>query len=625
MLEYIWVGKNESDVLQNDIFLYSITLFGSNKNNNYSFFENYKTRSFDYYSFISFIAEKSELIIKHNNTCKLYFYNPTWAYDVIRVDENLIDYMASELIPSKTLDFLNNKAMSRLWISNIIKIPPFVLLSKSECSYENIKSLFENYDTFIVQQNVSEGGEGTHILKKDTPIMNVLNESETFLAAPFFEKSISLNVTLLINNDGEYISCPISLQVFDDKNNYIGSDFIAGNYVYQTHKNSIDNFIIKIAKILMEISYIGICGIDFIIHNDELYFIEFNPRFQGSSFLINIWLKEMIDISLYELNLMCFNCTSFLEIKQIINDKRIPQSYLIYDSKSIQHNFLNNHTAEKIITDGTNILFQRAVFNEQITDVHYEYTSNDYYNYFATKYKYILPDYEKMIESQGDILSNIFEKFSEISVSKVLDCTCGIGVQTISLAKKSYIVYGSDISQKELDVAEKESKRLGLDINYYLADCRDLQSVFKDKFDAIISMDSALPHLLTESNFRLAFNSIYMQLNKGGVFLASFRDYENMIQNQTLWAYPPRYKKTEKKDIVVVRYFEWNDDICESHQYYIENDKNSFPKLYYNKYKQWAITKDKILNIIEGVPFSKCFWLLPSDTKFYQPILCAIK
>lgn len=149
--------------------------------------------------------------------------------------------------------------------------------------------------------------------------------------------------------------------------------------------------------------------------------------------------------------------------------------------------------------------------------------------------------------------------------------------------------------------------------------------MFKDKFDAIISMDSALPHLLTESNFRLAFNSIYMQLNKGGVFLASFRDYENMIQNQTLWAYPPRYKKTEKKDIVVVRYFEWNDDICESHQYYIENDKNSFPKLYYNKYKQWAITKDKILNIIEGVPFSKCFWLLPSDTKFYQPILCAIK
>ena len=567
MLKYIWIGKYESDILQDEIFIGSITMFGSNRNTNYSFFESFKNKSFDYNDFISFIAEKSELVLSENKNCKLYFYNPSWAYDILKTNKNLINYIANELNPKKLIDFLNDKAMSRLWISNIVKIPPFVVLSKNECTYKNIKTLFDNSDTFIVQQNVSEGGEGTFLLNEKNDISNLLSEFETFLVSPFLEKSISLNVTLICNKNKEYVAFPISEQIFDSKNNYIGSDFIAGDNIYKLNQKNIDNFISKIAEVLLKNSYTGICGIDFLLHNDDLYFIEFNPRFQGSSFLLNIWLKNCFKLSLYELNLNYFNSSEIFAFKQDIKNTKLLNSYINCSSKMVPDDY------DRIITDGKITKIQRAIFSKQIIKSDYGYTSNDYYNYFATKYKLILPDYEKMIQTQGDVLSKIFINYAKIKVKKVLDCTCGIGVQTISLAKQNYKVCGSDISQKELEVAKMESKKRKLDIKYYVADCQDLQSVFIEKFDAIISIDSALPHLLTKDNFYRALNSIYNQLKKGGVFLASFRDYKKMLEEKPLWAYPPRYRKTEEQDIIIIRSLDWDNDICESHQYYIENDK----------------------------------------------------
>ena len=139
-------------------------------------------------------------------------------------------------------------------------------------------------------------------------------------------------------------------------------------------------------------------------------------------------------------------------------------------------------------------------------------------------------------------------------------------------------------------------------------------------------MDSALPHLLTKQNFIKMFNSVLSQLKDGGVFLASFRDYNKLLIEKPDWAYPQRIKKFPDKDIIVVRNFEWDHHICISHQYYIERNKtNNSIKTYYNTYKQWAITKDEIFSILTEINITKIGWLLPSETGFYQPILYIIK
>ena len=249
----------------------------------------------------------------------------------------------------------------------------------------------------------------------------------------------------------------------------------------------------------------------------------------------------------------------------------------------------------------------------------------NYYDYFATKYKYILPNLENDILTEGPILKNIFEKFAERTVCNVLDCTCGIGVQTISLAKLGLNVVGSDISIKELDVARNESENRNLRIPYFVADCRKLENTFKQQFDAIISIDSALNHLLCKEDITTALHSIYNRLFTGGIFIASFRDYDEMLKQKPMWAYPTRHHITSNGSAIILRHLTWNHNICTSNQFYIDIPKNEQPKLFYNTYKQWAITRSELLAIAREVPFSKTFWLSPEESGFYQQIFCAIK
>ena len=57
----------------------------------------------------------------------------------------------------------------------------------------------------------------------------------------------------------------------------------------------------------MEINYRGICGLDFIFIQNNILLIEINPRYQGSSYLLNAVLNVYNLPSLFELNSICFS------------------------------------------------------------------------------------------------------------------------------------------------------------------------------------------------------------------------------------------------------------------------------------------------------------------------------
>ena len=67
-------------------------------------------------------------------------------------------------------------------------------------------------------------------------------------------------------------------------------------------------------QVLRRFSYIGVLGIDFIYSNNELFFIEINPRFQGSTRYLDRILQENNFKSIYEYN---YNAFYNIEIKQI--------------------------------------------------------------------------------------------------------------------------------------------------------------------------------------------------------------------------------------------------------------------------------------------------------------------
>ncbi len=99
---------------------------------------------------------------------------------------------------------------------------------------------------------------------------------------------------------------PISQQLLSYDNNkiaYRGNKYLDNN---DTLAIQVKNKAMDVGKRLMEIHYRGICGLDFIFTKNSILLIEINPRYQGSSYLLNAVLKMHNLPSLFELNSICF-------------------------------------------------------------------------------------------------------------------------------------------------------------------------------------------------------------------------------------------------------------------------------------------------------------------------------
>ena len=98
------------------------------------------------------------------------------------------------------------------------------------------------------------------------------------------------------------------------------------------------------------------------------------------------------------------------------------------------------------------------------------------------------------------------------------------------MAALGYTVTASDISDGELAEAAERAKKNGVKIRFEHADFCALSDTFSEQFDIVIAMDNALPHMLTSEALEAAIKSIAGQVGPGGIFVASIRDYDRMLQ-----------------------------------------------------------------------------------------------
>ena len=67
---------------------------------------------------------------------------------------------------------------------------------------------------------------------------------------------------------------------------YAGSDYAAYRQVSRESRRKIEEATLKIGEWIAEAGYQGIYGVDFIVHNDEPYALELNPRVLGTTQLM---------------------------------------------------------------------------------------------------------------------------------------------------------------------------------------------------------------------------------------------------------------------------------------------------------------------------------------------------
>jgi SAM-dependent methyltransferase len=152
----------------------------------------------------------------------------------------------------------------------------------------------------------------------------------------------------------------------------------------------------------------------------------------------------------------------------------------------------------------------------------------DFYDGLAPDYHALFDDWWTAAEWHGSVIAALLAARGVVPPSSLLDCTCGIGTQALPLAAVGYSVTGTDISPRSVARARIEGHARHLPVRLKIADVRVVDETVHERFDAVISCDNALPHLLTDADLNLALRSIRRCLRDDGVLLASVRDYDSL-------------------------------------------------------------------------------------------------
>ena len=135
-------------------------------------------------------------------------------------------------------------------------------------------------------------------------------------------------------------------------------------------------------------------------------------------------------------------------------------------------------------------------------------------------------------------------------------------------------------------------------------------------------MDNALPHMLTHEALETAVGSIVGRLRPGGIFVASIRDYDSLLQSRPPYS-PPYIHRTEKGQRVSFQTWTWTDDLYHLVQYIIDDGETLETGKFECDYR--AVRREEMTELFHAAGCDGVNWLFPEETGFYQPIMTARK
>ena len=245
------------------------------------------------------------------------------------------------------------------------------------------------------------------------------------------------------------------------------------------------------------------------------------------------------------------------------------------------------------------------------------------YDELADQYHLIFENWERSMERQATVLSAILQRNCGLTtMASVLDCACGIGTQSLGLARLGFQVSGCDLSPRAIERARVEASRRNLNIQFLVANMLDLKCLANSQFDAVICMDNSLPHLGSPEQLLQAAKQIRSMLRSGGCLMASIRDYDRLIEERPVLEGPSFYSDNGQRRIVF-QIWEWFDDRRYVFHLYITRQLEKEWQTFHTAGHYRAIRRDELTTILSQAGFKDIRWLAPADSRFYQPIVLA--
>ncbi len=308
----VFIGPKQKTIENNNYFDKSITLVGDNENGNIALASKLP---FDYWN-----PDNEEKEIKFYNEALLKIEEPAiiMAHNPKLVSKCNIPKNCQLKYKNKDnlLNLLDDKIKTRELFKNFIPMLEYRILTGEEIFKNNFN--FEE-KSLVIQLPYGSGGSKTYLFNKmrGDDIKSLIIPNEIYSLSEYQENNTPYNIHCLIG-DADICLLPPSEQDLEitNKIEYIGSFFVIK--IPDVVRRKMIDYSIKICKKLQTIGYRGILGIDWIYANGELYFIEINPRFQGSTRQVDLLLKKSNLPSIFKLNEIAFNGEKLPNLKDML-------------------------------------------------------------------------------------------------------------------------------------------------------------------------------------------------------------------------------------------------------------------------------------------------------------------
>lgn len=245
------------------------------------------------------------------------------------------------------------------------------------------------------------------------------------------------------------------------------------------------------------------------------------------------------------------------------------------------------------------------------------------YDELAAHYHLLFENWDSAIARQASILGPILEReCGPPNATLVLDVACGIGTQSLGLAKLGFQITGCDISPAAIERARREASQRNLDIQFSVADMLDLTGVEQSGFDAVICMDNALPHLQSTEQLIQAATQIRNKLRPKGLFMAGIRNYDLLIEERPTVQGPSFYSDQGQRRIVF-QVWDWLDERRYMFHLHITRMVAGEWQTFHTTAVYRALLRQELSEALNKAGFTKIRWLLPVESGFYQPVVLA--
>jgi glycine/sarcosine N-methyltransferase len=246
-------------------------------------------------------------------------------------------------------------------------------------------------------------------------------------------------------------------------------------------------------------------------------------------------------------------------------------------------------------------------------------TPAEFYDELADEYHLIFADWDASIARQARVMTGLLRDLG-LTSGAVLDASCGIGTQAIGLARAGFSATATDISRASVERCAREASARGLTMATGVADLRVLDVDGAGNFDAAVSFDNALPHLLDDADLNAACAALRRVLRPGGVLLVSIRDYDEVLRQRPSGDVPRRYA-TEDGERIVFQVWDWLSDDRYTVRHFIMGGNPGRWSVTERKTTYRALSRAALSDALRRAGFEDVVWQMPQETGFYQPIV----